>query len=96
MDARHRYLKGDRLVFLFSLLVFVYFSLLIVSNQLNYNPVFLGVVRELVTLPAIAGVLVLLALSVIAFVKGNFRLLSFPFYSLLLLALTIAVMVGFA
>lgn len=96
MNFRRQQLKGDKLVFLFSLLAFTYFSLLILTSQLQYNPVFLGVVRELVTLPAIVGVMVLLALSGMAFVKGNFRINTFPFYSLLLLALTITVMVVFA
>lgn len=96
MYTRHQQSKGDKLVFLFSLLAFVYFFGLILSSQLNYHPVFLGVVQELLTLPAMAAVLVLLALSVMAFVKGNFRLHTFSFYSLLLLAVTLAALIGFA
>lgn len=96
MDFRRLQTKGDKLVFLFSLLAFAYFSLLIITSQLRWDPVFLGVVRELVTLPAIVGVLVLLTLSCMAFVKGNFKVRSFAFYSLIVVVLTIAVMIGFA
>lgn len=96
MDFRRLQAKGDKLVFLFSLLAFAYFSLLIITSQLKWDPVFLGVVRELVTLPAIVGVLVLLTLSGMAFVKGNFKVRSFAFYSLIVVVLTIAVMIGFA
>jgi hypothetical protein len=96
MKVGSSYAKGDKVVFLFSLLVFAYFSLLILSSQLKWDPVFLGVLRELVTLPAIVGVLVLLVLSAMAFVKGNFKVNSFAFYSLLLVVLTIAAMIGFA
>ena len=96
MDVRRQQTRGDKLVFLFSLGAFAYFMLLIITSQLKWDPVFLGVVRELVTLPAIVGVLVLLALSGMAFVKGNFKVRSFAFYALLVVVLTIAVMIGFA
>lgn len=96
MDLRRLQTKGDKLVFLFSLGAFAYFTLLIITAQLKWNPGFLGVVRELVTLPAVVGVLVLLALSAMAFVKRNFKVRSFAFYSLLVVVLTIAVMIGFA
>lgn len=96
MDVRRQQARGDRVVFLFSLLAFAYFSLLIITSQLKWDPVFLGVVRELVTLPAIVGVLVLLVLSGMAFVKGNFKVRSFAFYSLLVVLLTLAAMIGFA
>lgn len=95
MDLRRLQTKGDKLIFLFSLGAFAYFSLLIISSQLKWDPVLLGVVRELVTLPAIVGVLVLLTLSAMAFVKGNFNVRSFAFYSLIVVVLTIAAMIGF-
>lgn len=96
MTVRRQQVKGDKVVFVLSLLAFAYFSLLIVTSQLKWDPVFLGVVRELVTLPAILGVLVLLVLSGMAFVKGNFRVHSFAFYSLLVVVLTITAMIAFA
>lgn len=96
MDARRQQTRGDKVVFLFSLVAFAYFTLLIITSQLKWDPVFLGIVRELVTLPAIVGLLVLLVLSAMAFVKGNFRIRSFAFYSLVVVVLTFAAMIGFA
>lgn len=91
-----QYTKGDKVVFLFSLLAFAYFSFLIIASRLKWDPVFLGVICELVTLPAMVGVLALLVLSAMAFVKGNFRINSFAFYALLVVVLTITAMVAFA
>jgi hypothetical protein len=88
--------RGDKILFLFSLLAFAYFTLLIVTSRLKWEPVFLGVVRELVTLPAVLGVLLLLALSGMAFIKGDFKLGSFAFYALVVVVLTITAMVAFA
>jgi hypothetical protein len=96
MNSGRPQAKGDKVVFLFSLLAFVYFTLLIVTSQLNWDPVLLGVVREMITLPAVIGLLVLLVLSGMAFVKGNFKVNSFAFYSLLVVMLTITAMIVFA
>jgi hypothetical protein len=96
MNIGRQHTKGDKVVFLFSLLAFAYFSLLIVTSQLKWDPVLLGVVRELVTLPAIMGVMILLVLSGMAFIKGNFKVNSFAFYSLLVVVLTITAMIVFA
>lgn len=94
--ARHQQIRGDKVVFLFSLVAFAYFTLLIITSQLKWEPVFFGLIRELVTLPAIVGLLALLVLSGMAFVKGNFRVRSFAFYSLVIVVLTMATLIGFA
>jgi hypothetical protein len=96
MMVRNQTVKRDKLVFLFSLLLLGYFSALILVSQLEYRPVLLGVVQEVVTLPAIGGLLVLLVLSVRTLVKEGFKWNSFSVYSLLLLLLTVAILVGFA
>ena len=88
--------KKDKLVFLFSGLLFGYFSVLVLASQFRYDPVLLGVVRELVTLPAIGGLLVLLVLSIRTIAKEGLKLNSLSFYSLLLLLFTGAALIGFA
>jgi hypothetical protein len=96
MNIGRQQSRGDKVLFLFSLLAFVYFVVLIVTSRLKWDPVFLGVVRELVTLPAVLGVLVLLVLSGMAFIKGNFKMGSFAFYALVVVVLTLTAMVAFA
>lgn len=96
MNVGRQQSRGDKVLFLFSLLAFAYFAVLIVTSRLQWDPVFLGVVREMLTLPAVLGVLVLLALSGMAFVKANFKLGSFAFYALVVVVLTITAMVAFA
>ena len=88
--------RNERTVFIFSIFVFLYFVFLILSYRLGFDSlVIIQVFRELLDIPAFALVIIFLVLSVISYVKGKFRSPSYPFYSIIILLASIAIMLIF-
>lgn len=83
-------------VFIASIVVLIFFSLLILVTELNYNPVIIGVLRELLTLSFLGLFFVLIFIATLSFIKSRFAFRSFAFYSLLVHLLTLSLMIGFA
>ena len=79
-----------------SIVVFLYFVLQILATELNYDAVVVGVIIELLTLPFLAILIVNLILSIQAFVKLKFKFNSYPFYSIVILVITVIILVAFA
>jgi len=86
----------DKIVFVFAIALSLYFSSLILLYELKIDSTIIGVFGELLTIPAVVFLLVLLIISAVSFVRGKFNMKSFPFYSLVIILTTIAVMIGFA
>jgi hypothetical protein len=69
---------------------------MILSYRLGFDGlVIIGVFRELLDIPAFALIAVFLVLSVISFVKEKFKFPSYPFYSILILLVTVIALIVF-
>ena len=86
----------DKNVFKASIVVLIFFSLLMLVTQLNYNPVIIGVLLEMLTLSFLGLFFLLLFVATLSFTKSKFSLKSYAFYSLLIQVLTLTLMIGFA
>ena len=86
-------LFNDKMVFILSIIVFFYFSLLIVFYKLQYETVLISVFRELLTIPAFILFLFLFVKSIVSFVKLKYRIPSLPFYTLVLLFVLLAIII---
>jgi ABC-type bacteriocin/lantibiotic exporter with double-glycine peptidase domain len=86
----------DKNVFIASIVVLVFFSLLILVSELEYNPVIIGVLRELLTLSFLGLFFLLIFIAILSFIKTRFSFKSYAFYSLLIHLLTLGLMIGFA
>lgn len=76
----------------FSLFIFVYFILLIVANELKYDSVSTGILREFLTLPLLLAGLFLLVLTARNLVVEKPRS-EYSFYSFIILLTTTIIMI---
>jgi len=89
-------LRNDKLIFIFSIIVFLYIAFMILSYRLGFDGlVIIGFFRELLDIPALALIPVLFILSSISFIKEKLKLSSYPFYSILILLVAIAGLIVF-
>ena len=88
--------KRGKTHFIISILLFLYFAALLAVNYFRVDATMIGVLREILTIPAVVSVFVLVVQSAIDFYKEHYRVGSLPFYSLLVLGATIAMMLLFA
>ena len=86
--------KNHKMVLILSLVIFAFFSLMILSNKLGFDFIILGVIREMLTLPAFLLLAVLIPVVLFSLWKGKQRLFSVPFYSLLILLSCIALILS--
>jgi hypothetical protein len=89
-------IKADKLIFKLSIIVFLYILFMILSYRLRFdNIVVIGVFRELFDLPAFALITIFFVLSVLSFIKEKFKFPSYPFYSIVILLVTIISLLHF-
>ncbi len=88
MNAERRKSKKDKNIFIFSIIVFLYFALVIFLYEIGYDAVLIRFVIELFTIPFAALLIVLLVLSILSFIVGKFKIVSLSFYSITILLLT--------
>jgi hypothetical protein len=87
-------LKNDRLVFIFSIILFLYIAFVISSYKLGFDDiVIIGVFRELLDIPAFALLAIFFVLSSISFIKEKIKFSSYPFYSIIVLFITAAALI---
>ena len=89
MSTLSQTIKTEKLVFFLSIAVTVWFLFLIIAYEFQYGPVWLGVITEMFTIPAILLLLVLFFLATRQFLKSKFKIVSFSFATIVLLLLTI-------
>lgn len=70
--------------FIASILLLCYFLAMIFSYNYKYDSKFLGVTRELLTIPFLLALIVLLVLALNGFRKHKYSLTSYYFYSLII------------
>jgi cytochrome bd-type quinol oxidase subunit 2 len=83
----------NKIVLISSLFTSIYFAVLIGSYYFKFDNQVLNFVRELFTIPAVILLLVLSVISGMALVKENKKFNSLPFYSCLILLLTIVLLI---
>jgi len=94
MIAANKKFKTDKLIFTFSIILFLYTVFMISSYKLGFDDlVIVGVFRELLDIPAFALLAIFFVLSSISFFKGKFKLRSYPFYSMLILLIAAAALI---
>ncbi|MBK8088577.1 MAG: hypothetical protein IPK31_11840 [Chitinophagaceae bacterium] len=76
--------KQNNLILFLSLTVAAYFIFLITADKLHYRPVLLGVIVEILTIPALLLMLTMFIISVIRFVKSKYKVASFTFVSIII------------
>jgi len=87
-------LKNDRLIFIFSIILFLYIAFMISSYRLGFDDiVIIGVFRELLDIPAFALLAIFFVVSLISFIKEKFRFRTYPFYSILILFIIAAALI---
>lgn len=84
---------NEKLVFVSSLIIFVYFACLILINFLKLDWVILGVFRELLTIPFLLALIVLFPFSAVLFFKTKRKIGSMPFLTLLSLLATVLLLI---
>lgn len=89
-------MQKNKQIFIVSILLFLYFCGMIAVNSFKIDLVIVGVFRELLTIPAFILLAVLVVLSMISFVKQQFKPSGFPFYTLAMNLLTIILIIVFA
>lgn len=94
MQETKRTIQNNRIFFL-SITLAAYFIVLLAADKFHYSPVLLGVIVEILTIPALLLLPVIFILSVIGFVKSRYKLVSLPFVSILIqLATTILLVIN--
>jgi len=81
-------LKNDKLIFILSGIIWIYFCIVIGSYYLNFSNVLLGIFNEMFTIPAVLLLIILLYFAGTSLLKANKKLTSLPFYSFLMLIFT--------
>lgn len=66
--------------------------MLALTYYAKFDAVWLGILREILTIPIILGAFILLVLSVIAWRSDRFSLRSYAFYAILLIVVTHALL----
>ena len=80
--------KNEKIIFFLSIAVAAWFLFLIIAYELQFGPVWLGVITEMFTIPAIILIPVLFFVAMKQLIKSRFRLMSFSFVTIVLLLLT--------
>ena len=83
---------NEKLILTASAITFLYFTGILLIDLLKLDGVFLGVLRELLTIPFMIALIVLVVLSVISIYKANIKLQSRSTYALLILLATIVLL----
>jgi hypothetical protein len=91
--ATNRKVRKNKIIFYLSIIILLYFSAVLLINELKYDAVVIGVFRELLTLPLLALLIVLLVLSIVSLFKEKFTINSYPFFSFVILIITTALLI---
>ncbi len=95
-DKNSREQKASISILSISIIVFLYFAIIILLSKLNYDAQLIRVIREMLTIPALILLGMTIAASLYLFIKNKFRINSFPFYGLLIQLVTIGLIVYIA
>ncbi len=93
LSIHYKKLTNDKLIFLSSIITFIYFITLLTLWYYKINIIILGVFIELLTIPFILLLLSLTFLSIKGSTKTKFNIKSNYFISLLLLSLIIIILI---
>lgn len=84
----------DKSIFFIALLAIAYVGLIFLNRTFfKIENVFLGVLQQLTTLPMILLQFSLLLFAVFRFAKGGLKILSYPFFTSLLLITSLSLIV---
>jgi cytochrome bd-type quinol oxidase subunit 2 len=83
----------NKIILISSLFTAIYFAVLISSSYFKFDNQVLNFVRELFTIPAVILLLVLSVISGTSLVKEKKKFNSLPFYSCLILLVTIILLI---
>lgn len=88
--------KKDITVLILTIIVFLYFAIMILLDKLEYDAVLIGVFRELLTIPALIILALITIFSAITFIRRRFIINDFAFYSLLIATVTFGLIIYIA
>ena len=93
MSISQQTIKKEKTIFFLSVAVAAWFLFLIIAYELHFGPVWLGVITEMFTIPALLLLLVLLIFATKQFFKSKFKIISFSFAAIIIILLTILLMI---
>ncbi len=88
--------RKEKLLFLLSIGVLVFFILVVLIHELQLSAVLVGALQEFLTFPMIALLIVLLIMTTFEFIRRRFETRSYPFYTIVVLIVTILFMMIFS
>jgi hypothetical protein len=91
--ATNKKVKKNKIIFYLSVIILFYFLALLLMHELKYDAFVIGVFRELLTLPFLTLLIVLLGLSIVSLFKEKFITNSYPFFSLIILLITVVLLI---
>jgi hypothetical protein len=81
--------RNDRVLFILSIICFFFFCCLYFLNYYKIDVVIIGVLRELLTIPALLAIPVLLFLSFRSLYRSHWKFQSYAAYSVGILLITL-------
>src|SRR5262245_44845282 len=87
---------NDKMIFIASIFLFVYFIFMILAIRFSFGKItIIGVFRELLDIPAFLLLVVFFVLVTISLIKEKFKIRSYPFYSIIVLVLSVLSLILF-
>ena len=83
----------NKIIFYLSIVNLVYFISILLVDEYKLDATLIGVFRELLTLPFLALLIFIIVMSVVSWIKEKFIINSYPFFSLVISALTTALLI---
>ena len=88
--------KKEKVLFKLSIGVLVFFIMLILIHELHISAVLVGVFQELFTIPMFGLLIVIMVMTTFEFIRRRFEIRSYPFYTIIVLIVTILFMMIFS
>ncbi|MBC7535994.1 MAG: hypothetical protein H7258_09905 [Ferruginibacter sp.] len=79
-----------------TIIVFFYFAIMILLSKLKYDTGLAAVLKEMLTIPALAILGISFIISLVHFIKTNFMINSLAFYALIIQLVTVGLIVYIA
>lgn len=67
-----------------SIINFFYFAITILMSKLKYEPILLGVIREMFTIPGLIILGITFIIALLNFIKNKWKINTISFYSLII------------
>jgi hypothetical protein len=83
-------------ILILSIVVFLYFAIMILLSKLRYDKGLISVLKEMLTIPALILLGISFLVSLIAFIKNKCRINDMSFYALIIQLVTLGLIVYIA